>query len=225
MHGQISAITRQKKNQRRVNVYLDDVFAFGLSDQVAAGLIVGQHLSGDEIATLQCEDAYHSALDISLYFLQARPRSCWEVEQRLRKKGFDTPAIEQAVQRLKELDLLDDRMFAKQWIENRDTFRPRSQQLLRQELRRKGVADPIIAELLDDRESTDLQAARRLASMRTDRFREADRDEIYRKLGGYLGRRGFSWSTVRVVLDEVWDSISTGKDTPVGINVNEEEAQ
>ena len=225
MHGQISAITPQKKNQRRVNIYLDGVFAFGLSDQIAAGLFVGQHLNKDEIAALQHEDAYHSALDLSLYFLHPRPRSCWEVEQRLKKKGFDAPVIEQVVQRLKELDLLDDRIFAKQWIENRDTFRPRSQQLLRQELRRKGVADPIIAELLDERASTDLQAARRLASMRMDRFREADRDEIYKKLGGHLGRRGFSWSTVRVVLDEVWDSISAGKDSPVGINVNEEEAQ
>ncbi len=225
MRGQISAITPQKKSQRRVNIFLDDVFAFALSDQVAAGLSVGQHLSADEIATLQREDAYHAALDLSLYFLHSRPRSCWEVEQRLRKKGFDAPAIEKAVQRLKELDLLDDRIFAKQWIENRDTFRPRSQRLLRQELRRKGVADPIVAELLDDRASTDLQAARRLASMRMDRFREADRDEIYRKLGGYLGRRGFFWSTVRVVLDEVWDSISTGQDIPVGINVDEEEAQ
>jgi len=220
MGGRISAIEVQKKHPNRVNVYADGRFVLGLSKQVAAQLTEGQELSEKRIAALLSEDAYQKAWDDALRFLSFRPRSCWEVKQRLSKKSTDPTIIEQVTQRLKDLDLLDDLSFAKHWIENRDAFRPRSQRLLQNELRQKGIAEHIIAEALETRSSDDLKAARALATTRAHRYRGLDRDAFFRKLGGYLGRRGFSWDIVRTVMDDLWNSM-----TKAGTDEFEEELQ
>jgi SOS response regulatory protein OraA/RecX len=49
--------------------------------------------------------------------------------------------VEATLEKLIEKRWLDDLDFARQWIENRNTFRPRSNRLLAYELRLKGVAD------------------------------------------------------------------------------------
>jgi len=223
MSATITAIQVQKKNRQRVNVHLDGEFAFGLTMQTALGLTVGQMLSDEEIAALKAEDAYQVAIDAALRFLGSRPRSCWEVEQRLARRGVDQDVIERVVHRLQEIGLLDDLAFARQWIENRETFRPRSQQLLQQELRRKGVPARVVAEAMERCPVDDYESARRLAATRVHRYQGLPRAEVYRKLGGLLARRGFSWDVVQRVLDETWDGELAGEETEVGASAIEEE--
>ena len=45
MGRKITALKAQKRNSQRINVYLDDEFAFGLSRFAAAWLQIGQELS------------------------------------------------------------------------------------------------------------------------------------------------------------------------------------
>lgn len=221
--GQVSAVEVQKRNRRRVNVFVDGSFAVGLSIEVGARLAVGQTLSDNDIAALQAEDAYQVALDAAMHFLATRSRSAWEVEQRLIQKGTDQAAIEQVIHRLTEIGLLDDLTFASQWIENRDTFRPRSRRILQQELRRKGVADEVIAAALEDRATDDSAAARRLAAARAHRYHGSTRQDVYRKLGAYLRRRGFSWDTVKEALDELWYAEFADQAAQSGAYGNEED--
>ncbi len=52
------------------------------------------------------------------------------------------------IQRLKENGFLGDEQFARDWVENRSTFRPRSKRMLAMELRQKGVAEEEIQQAL-----------------------------------------------------------------------------
>ncbi|PIZ25955.1 MAG: hypothetical protein COY47_03135, partial [Chloroflexi bacterium CG_4_10_14_0_8_um_filter_57_5] len=63
----ITAIKPQKKNPRRVNVYLDGEFAFGLSKLIAAWLKVGQTLPEEKIASLQAEDERETVYQKALH--------------------------------------------------------------------------------------------------------------------------------------------------------------
>ena len=49
----ITALTAQKRNRDRVNIFLDGEFAFGLAIEAANGLRTGQILSDTEIAALK----------------------------------------------------------------------------------------------------------------------------------------------------------------------------
>lgn len=205
----ITAIEAQKKNPNRVNIYLDDQFAFGLSRIVAAWLSAGQVLSDEKIAVLQAEDAREEAMQRALRFLGYRARSMQEVRANLEKNEIPEAAIEHTLRRLQENGLLNDQDFAQTWVENRNTFRPRSRRALAMELRHKGLDDELVQEVLDknvDESALALDAARKYVR----KVQRLDWQEFRLKLGGFLGRRGFSYATVSPVLRLVWAEIHSG---------------
>ena len=57
MEGKITAIKAQKRNTNRINIYLDDQYAFGVSKIVAAWLQIGQYVDEHKINTLLEQDA------------------------------------------------------------------------------------------------------------------------------------------------------------------------
>jgi regulatory protein len=204
--GKITALQAQKRNRERLNVYLDGQYAFSLALGAAVGLHVGKFLSAEEIARLQTQDEYEKAKESALRFIGYRPRSIAEVRQNLRGKGVDDTIIEQVVTRLAELELLDDAAFARYWVEQRETFKPRSPLALRQELQQKGLERQVIDEALAELDVS--AAARRAAEQQAGRWQHLDQESFYQKMGGFLQRRGFSYAIVREVTDEVWQKLT-----------------
>lgn len=211
MSPRITAIEPQKNNPNRVNIYLDGEFAFGLTRWTAAWLQVGQELSEEKIESLKAEDERERVYQKALRFLSVRPRSVQEVRQNLQKHGVSLVLIEETLERLQGAGLLDDWVFARLWVENRADFRPRAPAILRLELQRKGVAEDIIQTVLQemtDAELLALDAARRRAR----RLRDLPQREFYRKLSGFLARRGFSYEIIPSVCEQVWDELhATGE--------------
>ncbi|KAA3660212.1 MAG: hypothetical protein DWQ04_20055 [Chloroflexi bacterium] len=203
---EITALTRQKRNPDRVNVFLDGEFAFGLAEISAARLRVGQSVSPDDIAVLQQEDTLEKAKQSAFRYISYRPRSIAEVERNLRGKSYDELVITQVVTRLQELQLLDDLSFTQFWVEQRETFKPRSALALRQELMQKGVARDIIDEALADVDET--AVAHKAAAMRVNRWQHLPEDQFRKKMGGYLQRRGFNYAVIREITDELWENLS-----------------
>jgi regulatory protein len=205
MAGTITELRVQKKRQDRVSVYLDGQYAFGLRDIVAARLQVGQSLTDDDIASLKQEDAFEEAYNRALNYLSYRPRSTAEIRQNLRDKDVPAPIIETVVERLTEAGFLDDSSFAEYWIEQRERFKPRSAAMLRHELQQKGVASHDINEALQNLDEAD--SARRLAAKRVHRYAHLEQDEFWRKMIGYLQRRGFRYETIETIVRDLWQEI------------------
>ncbi len=210
MAGKVTALKVQKKNRRRVNVYLDGVYAFGLPDIVAATLRVGQVLSDEDCANLQQRDVAEQAHERALRFLSYRPRSKEEVTRYLAGKQVPEDVIAETVRRLEGVGLLDDAAFARFWVENRQSFRPRGSMALRYELRRKGVSDQAIESAI--RDTDEREGAYRVAQAQAKRLSGADRETFRRRLGGYLSRRGFSYAIVRETIDRLWKERAVGDD-------------
>ena len=207
MH-KITAIEPQQKNPQRVNIYLDGEFAFGLARFTTGWLKVGQELSEEKVAALQVEDANEMAYQKALHFLSYRQRSSAEVRQNLTKRGTPESLVEETLNRLQRAGLVNDQEFARAWVENRNTFRPRSKSALRLELRRKGLSDEIVQPVLDeqvDEEALAFEAARKYAR----RLAGLEWPEFRQKLGGFLTRRGFSYTTLALVVSEVWKESQT----------------
>ena len=208
----ITALTAQKRNPDRVNVYLDGTFAFGLPAITAATLKVGQTLSPEDMAALQQEDLVDKARQSAIRFIGYRPRSVMEVRRNLRGKDYDEPVIEHVLERLQAVELLDDVAFAHYWVEQRETFKPRSQMALRMELQQKGVARDVIEKALA--EVDEPAAARRAAEKQARRWLQLPEDAFRARLVGFLQRRGFNYGVIDEITNEIWNSIaeSTGTD-------------
>jgi regulatory protein len=214
----ITGLVVQKKNPNRVNVYLDGEFAFGVARVVAAWLRNGQVLSEEKIQNLKQQDANEVALQKALMLLSYRPRSETEIRRKLVEAGFDEEIILAVIERLKQNGLAGDETFAKLWVENQTTFRPRGRRALAMELRQKGVEEEIIQQAIDetvDEETLAYQAAirysRRLAGLEWREFRD--------RLSAYLMRRGFSYGTIKPLVSKVWSEL---RSTDTDLNGNEE---
>jgi regulatory protein len=110
--------------------------------------------------------------------------------------------VEGAIERLISLGYLDDAEFARAWVESRDRAHPRGAGALRRELRLKGVADDVIADVLADRAALapqlaigvsvdDAAAARLLERKRATLLREPDPRRRRQRAYSLLARSGF----------------------------------
>lgn len=202
--GKISAIRSGKSQGKRAKVYLDGKFAFSLENEVVIkeGLQVGQELSDDQSEALANSDRFHRGLNAAVHYLSYRPRSESEVRDRLKRRGFDSDIIETVIAKLKEQGLVDDLAFAQFWKDNRDSFNPRSQWLIKFELKQKGIAREIIDQVIDTVDDND--SAYRAARDKARRLSRSDYQSFRRRLGEYLKRRGFSYGTINHIVEQVW---------------------
>jgi regulatory protein len=204
MASKITELRFQKHDPDRVNVYIDGCFAFGLAAIEAARLKIGQVLSDQEIARLQVWDQVERAYGHALDFLSYRPRSEAEVRRNLRRRDVASEIVEEVIERLVRAELVDDREFARYWVENRQQFNPRGARALRHELREKGVPDAIVAETLADLDEE--SAARQVAEAGARRMAHLEPGDFGRKLGAYMARRGFSYAVIQPLVEEMLDA-------------------
>lgn len=198
----ITALEAQKRNQERVNVFLDDEFAFSLNSMEAAKLRKGQALTEAEIALLRDDDAITRAVDQAARFLAYRPRSTQEVRRYLTQKEHPPAVVDTALDRLSQMGYLNDADFARFWVENRTMFKPLGPRALRYELRQKGIANEIIERILAESEAPQ-DLAYRAAADRARRFQAVTPDELRKKIGSFLQRRGFSYETSHGVIEQL----------------------
>ncbi len=202
----MSKITALRVGRRgkRVNVFLDGKFAFSLEAEVAVkeGLQVGQELSANQIGAIARLDHFHRCLNVAAGYLSYRPRSEFELRERLHQRGFDGDCIEAVLTKLKEQGLVDDMAFAQFWRDNRESFNPRSQWLTKLELRRKGVAGDIIDQVVDAIDDGD--SAYRAAQSKARNLPVSDYQSFHRRLGEYLKRRGFGYGVVHHTVERLW---------------------
>lgn len=221
--GTITALRAQANNSQRVNVFLNDEFAIGVSLNTLAreGLAVGQQIDDETWARLESTEQDDRATQAAMRLIEVRPRSVAEIRLRLRRKEFPATAVDYAITRLSDLGLLDDAAFSRLWVENRRSFSPRGSLALRDELRRKGIARDLIDAALadvgeaDDAADQETERARTLARSALRRYADsADRFSFQRRLGSYLQRRGFTFDTIRPIIDELWADVQATREQP-----------
>jgi regulatory protein len=210
MGRKISAITAQKRNKERVNIYLDGEFAFGLARILAAWLWVGQELSDEKIAELTAQDAREAVYSQAIKLLNYRDRT--EAEMRRSLKNDDVPeeVIDEVLERLRRAGLINDENFAQNWIENRNEFRPRSRRALTYELKARGVDREAVEHALE--QINDDELAYQAALKQSRKYSGLPWPEFRQKMYAFLARRGFSYETSVPVVKRVWDEILENAD-------------
>ena len=206
----ITAIRVRRGWGKRVNVFLDGKFAFSLEAEAAVkeGLQVGQELSDSQVEAIARSDHFHRCLNAAAQYLSYRPRSESEIRERLHRHRFDGDSVEAVIARLKEQGLVDDMAFAQFWKDNRASFSPRSQCLTKLELRRKGVADDLIDQVVDVIDDDD--SAYRVALSKARSLSLSDYQSFRRRLDEYLKRRGFGYGVINHIVERMWQERGNG---------------
>jgi regulatory protein len=132
------------------------------------------------------------ARQILLRRLEDQPRSRAELAESLAKKNVPADLASRLLDRFEEVGLINDADFARQWVQSRQRTRGLAPRVLAMELRRKGIADDVIGEVLDELDPVDeRQAAHRLVQKKLRSMASLDDTTRIRRLTSMLARKGY----------------------------------
>ena len=169
-------------------------------------LHVGQEWN-DELATLvEGSVGIDKAMRSAMTRLSRRAMSGWMLRDKLKAAGHEHAVIDQVLERLAEIELLDDEQFGRALVREVMARKAAGPALLKQKLYQKGIrgslADRLIADATAD-DDAQQQAATDLARKRAASMARLDKQTRNRRLYGQLARRGFSPDTIRAAMDAV----------------------
>lgn len=194
----ITAIKQQVKRQGRYSIFVDEKYAFSLSESALLDqrIIVGQEVSPDDLKAFKDASKFDKAYNLTLAYVARRPRSEWELHDYFKRKEIDEEAGEVILERLKRFGYVNDAAFARSWVENRRLLKPISRRRLMLELRQKHVSDEIVRGVLEEDETTDKDTLRQLI----ERKRKQTRYQDDQKLMQYLARQGYGYDDIKSAL-------------------------
>lgn len=157
-------------------------------------------------ASLTGDEAMAAAKEAALRMLDRQDRSVGECRDKLRERGFNDDAIEQALDRLVETNLLNDERYARMLVRTRHRERGLVGRALLEQLRKKKIpADLIDRAMTEVDEATTDEVARELVARRVRSMPDIDREKKFRRLVSMLARKGYSPSVAISVVNRVLD--------------------
>lgn len=195
---------KPQKNQKRVNVYLDDKFGFGIDlvNFVTLNLKVDQELSEKKVEEIVRKAEFQKTLDKLLRFATLRPRSEKEIKDYFWRKKIHESLVPDLLKKLRRLKLLDDLEFAKWWVDSR-IAQGKSRRSMIYDLRFKGVKKEVIDEVLREAPVDEGKMARELLAKKAYKWKSLSSRETRLKMSQYLAGKGFGWEVIEKVVDEV----------------------
>lgn len=203
----ITKIEVQKRNKDRVSIYIDNKFAFGIDNELRYkyNLSEGKEVEEDYIQTIIKAEEQNKVNMEAMNLISYRQRTVKEMQSRLKRKGYEDEYIKKAIEYCKSYGYIDDKAFANSYINDKRNLNKLGSNRIKYELIEKGVSKEIINEVLEVDENYELEMAMELALKRINSYKNDDKVKKYRKLSGYLQRRGYSYSVISKVMDEVLD--------------------
>lgn len=191
--GKITEISAQKKNDKRVNIYIDGEFAIGIEAIIAAenGLAVGREISKAELDRLALASDGETAFKRALSYIARRPRTRAEIERYLSAKQYDKTVTDATIEKLTEYGYIDDAEFVEIYL--REYGERRGKKRLRQDLARMGASEETFEEALG---KIDQRAA---AEKAADKYLKTHPFDS-RKLAAHLASKGFEWEDITSVV-------------------------
>ena len=191
-----------QKNKKRVNVYFDGKFSFGidLDNLVKFGIKIEKEFSQKEIDKIIFEAEFQKTFSQILNFATLRPRSEKECLDWLARKKIPEVIHKRLFSRLNRLDLLDDNKFAEWWIEQRNTFKPRGKRALSSELYQKGIDKNIIDDVLKEADIDELKIAKKLLVKNKYKWQKYEPLRRKEKAFAFLARKGFDYEIIKNVV-------------------------
>ena len=140
-------------------------------------------------------------MDAALRFLGARARTVREVERHLDACQFGEVEIYDVVERLKDLNLLNDVAYAEEFVKTRLATKPVSRARLREQLRAVEIdehaLDLALAAVNDEQEA---QSATRVAEKYARQYEKLEAGERAEMVLRRLTARGYSYDEARAAL-------------------------
>jgi regulatory protein len=148
------------------------------------------------------EDKYDKLLQYSLRLISKKRYTEKEILQKFKRKKIGSESEHKKVtSRLKELKYIDDDSFARDYIRTKLQLNPRGKQLLKLELRLKGIDGDKIENALEKANIDELEIAKQILDKKKRRYQGLKGQKRRVKILSILASRGFKPGTIYKILE------------------------
>ncbi len=141
------------------------------------------------------------ARDCALSILERADRTEQEMRSKLSRRGYGQEDIDEAISFLSSYRYIDDGAYVCRYIRSHSGRKSRRQ--LKAELEQKGVARELIESGLQEESVDEERQIRQFLQKKGIPWGEKMEPEAYRKMTAALGRRGYSYETIRQVVEQM----------------------
>jgi len=191
-----------QKSKKRVNVYIDQKFGFGIDfDNLAIlDIRIDKEFTQDELNEIIKKAEFSKTLDRVLFWAQSRPHSKKEFLDYFKRKKVPEILFDQLFNKLAYYGFINDEDFAHWWAKQRINFKNKSLREIEYELRQKGIEKEIISKIKNNYENSEEVSAKKLITKREHYFDKFEEKKAKQKKIEYLARKGFSFEIIKKVL-------------------------
>jgi regulatory protein len=199
-------VSSLKKKNNSVEIIFEDgsVIVADYNVVVAEAIRKNDDLSEEKINYLLNRSELNKIKNYAFRFLGIRNHSSRELKLKLIKKKFPVDLIDEAISELISQNLIDDKQFAKQFLDEKLSKGKSGPNKIKAELIKKGIERKIIDELIlsIDNDSS-YQNALNLAMKKFRTFNEKDKKKSKQKIFNFLHTKGFDSELILSVLKEI----------------------
>ena len=207
--GIITKIEAQKKNNDRVNIYVDEKFFMAIYKELVFtfNLKKGQEIDPNYLKNILDDEMYMKAKNKALNILSKASQSEKQIKQKL-SKDFDEDTIDRVLKFLQKYKFVDDEDLANRIVSTNVNLNKYGKNKIKQNLYNKGIDKNIIEQAIDEIDSDkELENAFYLAKKRYERVKNEDYRKAYQKIGNHLAYKGFNYDIIKKVLNKLFNDI------------------
>ncbi|MBM6838456.1 recombination regulator RecX [Clostridium saudiense] len=195
-----------KRNKERINVYIDDEFAFSLSAEIVykENLAPKQVIDIEKLTRLSREDEFMKCKNSALKIVERSYKTEKEIFNKLIAKEYSKESINRVIEFLIEYNLINDRNYVKMYV--KDKLKSQGKNKIKYNLKRKGISDELINEELskidydDSKDGAIILAQKKYNELQR---RESDKYKLSQKLYRFLISKGYNYDLASDVMKEV----------------------
>ncbi len=178
-------------------MYVDGDYAFSVTaeDYFSLNLYEKKEIAKEEIDHIKNTVNFRSAKSSAIKFLSLKIRTEQEVRKKLERDGYDRETSENAVNELKAMGYINDRMYVQKYVFDRSKLKPKAKNLIRYELQNKGIDSDEIDEVLDDWDVDEKDVAASLVRRKFGKYDLQD-EKIRKKVYAFLSHRGYGYELI-----------------------------
>ena len=194
----VTAITQQKKDATKYNIFIDGEYAFALpmQDILYFKLKEGKEVAEETVAFIQKNLIYIKAQDTALHFIGYKMRTVKEIRQKLTEKEFAEETIDEVIAFLEKYGYADDREYCRKYIKEKLRMKPKSGYALKIELKQRGISSRIIDEVMAETEVDEEGDAFRWLEKKSRGQWPPENDKKKKQLYDFLLRKGYSYDII-----------------------------
>lgn len=198
----ITSLNKQKNNEERYNVFIDNEFSFSadIEDIIKNSLEVNTIMDETNLEALIEECEYTKAYKYSLNLLERKDYTSSGIRSKLKTKSFSDSTINNILQKLKDIGFINDNKFSSRYINDSLSFKRDGARKIAYNLKNKGISQDEI-NLIEIDPEIEYNNAYYLAEKKYKVLN--NKINVKEKIFRYLVNKGYEFELSKKVINEI----------------------